>query len=704
MRKSAIIVGFREAEVRTYYEQLRSLFQDSVELSTLVVRRSGPDEGGEADRRRRPDLILCSSYEAFVRSGLASAGQVVFAERTISSEGFERLVAASGGPRPYAEGGPLLALVDETEDMARRLVEAILRMGYEGEPPKPAARGDASALAGRVALVLGPGAAPPEGAAGVLDIGEALLDVSTILDIGIRLDLDELFHRHSIRSSYRDAMTANIGLADILGKMNRCEGSLDVVLRLIEAGVVGVDTSGRVSSCNEQAALLLGRTADSIVGEAASELFPRLPFAEVLQTKTPVVDRLERQGGQEIGYSIDPIIHSGSLYGAVAVISPRAGKARKPAKIEARQLSKGYRARYSFDDLVAESSSMRRCRDIAIRAAASSSSILIYGESGTGKEVFAQAIHNASERSAQPFVAINCGALPESLLESELFGYEEGAFTGARKGGKPGLFELAHHGTLFLDEMASMPLSIQMRLLRVLEEREVMRLGGDRVIGVDIRVIAVTNRDPRKLVDEGSLREDLYYRLNVLPIRIPPLRERPEDIMPLVRRFQGQFGSSFELTAEAEELLMAHDWPGNARELRNYVEYLTNLGVDRVRVEDLPSGELGRPRPSQRARTSESKPESRLGPIEEGTGDEENKRLFILELLDEAFEQQRRMGRRSLFSAAKEHKLYMSEQEIRAILKELEREGLVTIRPGKGGTFITPLGREYVARRGSRLR
>ncbi len=198
--------------------------------------------------------------------------------------------------------------------------------------------------------------------------------------------------------------------------------------------------------------------------------------------------------------------------------------------------------------------------------------MLIVGETGTGKELFAHAIHHASQRRAWQFVTVNCAALPESLLESELFGYEEGAFTGARRGGKPGLFELAHKGTVFLDEIGEMDLNLQTRLLRVLESREVMRIGGDSMIHIDIRVIAATNKDLWKLVEEGKFRRDLYYRLNVLPIQVPPLRERPGDILFIFDHLMRPLGMDLALAPETKELLVRHPWPGNVRELKNCVE------------------------------------------------------------------------------------------------------------------------------------
>ncbi|WDC84728.1 sigma 54-interacting transcriptional regulator [Caloramator sp. mosi_1] len=187
--------------------------------------------------------------------------------------------------------------------------------------------------------------------------------------------------------------------------------------------------------------------------------------------------------------------------------------------------------------IITNSPKMKECINIAKKIAKSDYTVLINGESGTGKEMIAQSIHNYSNRSIYPFVAVNCAALPENLLESELFGYEKGAFTGALKEGKIGLFEIANNGTIFLDEIGDMPLKLQTRLLRVLQEKQIMRVGSDNIINVNVRVIAATNKDLKKLVDEGLFREDLYYRINVLPISLPPLRERKEDIMPLLESF-----------------------------------------------------------------------------------------------------------------------------------------------------------------------
>ncbi len=235
-----------------------------------------------------------------------------------------------------------------------------------------------------------------------------------------------------------------------------------------------------------------------------------------------------------------------------------------------------------FDQIMGDSKSMVQVKELAMKVAGSASTVLILGESGTGKELFARAIHHSSPRHAFPFVAINCAAIPDHLLESELFGYEEGAFTGAKKGGKPGKFQLANKGTLFLDEIGDMPLHLQVKLLRALQEKRIDRLGGNGAIDVDVRVIAATHADLEEKVNEGTFRQDLYYRLNVIPLNVPPLRDRKDDLMRTTQYMISKWCTKLmrpvpKMSESFKEALLHHEWPGNVRELENAVEYAINV-------------------------------------------------------------------------------------------------------------------------------
>ena len=261
------------------------------------------------------------------------------------------------------------------------------------------------------------------------------------------------------------------------------------------------------------------------------------------------------------------------------------------------EVKKLQNTRYTFEDIIGDSDSIIKTKSMAKFVANGISSILIYGETGTGKELFAQSIHNASSRRNKQFVALNCGALPATLIESNLFGYEEGAFTGAKKGGSPGAFEQANGGTIFLDEISEMELGLQTKLLRVLQEREVVRIGGLKPIKIDVRVIASTNKDLNVLLADGKFRQDLFYRLNVVQIKIPSLKERQGDTVLLARYFIRKYNASFmksveDINPEAIKILQNHAWPGNIRELQNCIEHAMNMvGRDDPELlpKDLPS-------------------------------------------------------------------------------------------------------------------
>lgn len=266
---------------------------------------------------------------------------------------------------------------------------------------------------------------------------------------------------------------------------------------------------------------------------------------------------------------------------------------------KARELTEKYKNELQFlrweqsktGDIVASSHGMKKIVNLAIRIAKVDSTVLLQGQSGVGKGVISKLIHNNSPRKDKPFIKIDCGAIPEQLLESELFGYEQGAFTGAQKGGKIGLVELANRGTLFLDEIGELPLNLQIKLLRVIQDKEILRIGANSTIPVDIRIIAATNRDLSDMVDKGTFRNDLYYRLNVVPLKIPPLCERKEDIKPLIQnclnRFNQKYGFEMQIDGEALKALIDYSWPGNVRELENIVEYLVVTSNPDVITKDI---------------------------------------------------------------------------------------------------------------------
>ncbi|VVP67147.1 Anaerobic nitric oxide reductase transcription regulator NorR [Pseudomonas fluorescens] len=354
---------------------------------------------------------------------------------------------------------------------------------------------------------------------------------------------------------------------------------LNAVLRNLTDGVIAIDAHGRVQSLNPKMASLLGISSEWAHERPIGEVLPDLNISQVLISGETEESRILKVGNKTLAANVSPIIENGKTDGVIITCQETTVIQRADRRIRAQVRPRQFTARYRFDQILGDTPAFRDMLRLAQSYALTDSTVLITGESGTGKELLAQSLHNASPRQPGPFVAINCAAFPESLLESELFGYEEGAFTGSRKGGKIGLIETAHTGTLFLDEIGDMPVSLQTRLLRVLQEREVLRLGASEPTPVDIRVIAATHCDLRERIGDGRFREDLYYRLNILRLAVAPLRERLQDIAPLAQAILQKIPRRPEaMSFDQQHLqhlmpyLLKHRWPGNIRELENIIE------------------------------------------------------------------------------------------------------------------------------------
>ncbi len=387
----------------------------------------------------------------------------------------------------------------------------------------------------------------------------------------------------------RQAIDEAVRASEIQARERERAEFFKIVMDYTHEAILSVDRRGLITAMNRTARSILGTEGDTAVGTPIRRYLPSTGLMEVLRRGEEEIGALEHVGDVMIAANLVPIRVGSEVTGAVATFQNVSRIQEIEGRIRKKIHSKGLTAKYAFDDITGKSEGLRKAIQAAANFSRVDANILIIGETGTGKELFAHSIHAASARTKGPFVAINCAALPENLLDSELFGYAEGAFTGASRGGKAGLFELAHGGTIFLDEIAEVSLTLQAKLLRVLQEREIMRIGDDRVIPVNVRVIAATNRDLRRQTNEGGFRTDLLYRIDVLRIHIPPLRSRREDIPLLLDRFLRIFADRFgsppvRLSPEAAELLYGYRWPGNVRELMNVCERLAALAGDGVIV------------------------------------------------------------------------------------------------------------------------
>ncbi len=382
-----------------------------------------------------------------------------------------------------------------------------------------------------------------------------------------------------------DVMAATIDNAKSVIRSNREEQEkthrYHCIIDSVSEGIIALNQEGLITIVNQAAVNYLRGGKEDMIGRPVADILPNSPISRVLKTQTAIINNVEDIHQESFVFNHIPVLAGGLCVGGVSTFRDISNVMKAENKVR-RTLTRGLVAKYQLADLIHRSKVMQDVIMRARRFAQTDSTILVVGETGVGKEIIAQSIHNLSRRGRFPFVSINCAALPEQLLESELFGYEEGAFTGSKKGGKPGLFEMAHLGTVFLDELTAMPANVQVRLLRVLQEREVMRIGGDRVIPVDVRILAAANKDMQEEVQSGRFREDLFFRLNVLQIHVPPLRERPEDIPVLTGAFIQRYSPAFNLAAlhipgECLEKLCDYYWPGNVRQLNNFTERLVLL-------------------------------------------------------------------------------------------------------------------------------
>jgi len=360
------------------------------------------------------------------------------------------------------------------------------------------------------------------------------------------------------------------------------------IIDSLQEGVEIADETGEIKYINQAFTRITGIEKDERIGKNIFEVSPNGALAQALSTRRPVIGYRTLVGGSmaEVVSNAVPIFIDGTLAGGAVVfqavtdilkISEQLSKTQEMLESFTQKLTEISSSRYTFADIIGNDKRLLEAKKIAMKAAKSDATVLLLGESGTGKELFAQAIHMESRRASKPFIKINCAAIPENLLESELFGYERGAFTGANKT-KIGKFELANQGTIFLDEIGDMDLMLQAKLLRVLEDRQFERVGGIETITTDVRVIAATNRELKTMVKEGKFREDLYFRLKVIDIELPPLRERDkEDILmiteKIINKLNRRLGKNVKgLTSKAQELFLQYPWPGNIRELENLLE------------------------------------------------------------------------------------------------------------------------------------
>lgn len=681
--KKQVAVITRAKEIRnSMKDQIDMIFGDLVETSIHSL------EDNTVDNLKKSDLyVISSSANEYLDEKFLKNKNIVIVDYTITKE---RKNFLKNFPK-----GTKAIFFNVTQKMCMEAIAMMYHLGVNNIEFIPAYPDMEKFPENSLIITPAETKLLPEEAQGreIIDIGHRILDANTIIEIALKLEFEHILYYKKIKEYLDSVATNDYSLSKILEKATQSESQLGILMGILDIAIIGVDKDNFICSCNESAEKILNKKSINLIGNSACDILSCVPFSEVRETGKEIRSRLVQVNGEYVNLNITPVIKAENYMGAFAVLQRFKEEEQKQHELRRQLLNKGHKAKYTFDDILGESGAIKRIKEIAKKMAKTNSAVLITGESGTGKELFAHAVHNYSDRKDYPFVAVNCAAIPENLLESELFGYEEGAFTGAKRGGKIGLFEFAHMGTLFLDEIEGMSPALQIKLLRVIQEKEIMRIGGDKVINIDVRIIAATNEELRKLIKENKFRKDLYYRINTLPIMIPPLREREDDIYLLLERFKNEIGADFKFTSKAKEAFKMYNWEGNIRELKNYVEFFNFMGEEYIDFEDMP---LAVKEYYLEHKIEEKEEISDENILKETAGHRYKEYIFILKKIKENQKSGMSSGRKNLCKICEKNGIDLSEQEIRGILKNLEKIDFIKVFKGRKGNIISEQGEEFL--------
>lgn len=692
MKKSIAVIALDPFAGKAYARQVRSVFGERA-----VVRNYSMMDGTAANME--PCDLFMGSTDAFDAMGdpdryIPPEAQRMEIQVTYLKEAVRRLEEIPKGTK--------VLYVNITEVMAREAVTQLEQLGITHLKFILYAPGSKLTEMAEIAVTPDEERYVPSGISTIINLGQRTCSSDTMIEAAFRLGFDDLLEEVEFKRYQESVCTNTYYFDEMFNRSRRLESQFDILMEVLDQGVIAVNEHGEIYAVNKNAADITRVPENLGISKAGEEVFPYIPFRRCLEEKKETSPQVVRVAGNLVSLYVRPVLRRDACVGAFAILQKFNEMERRQNELRVQLMKKGqgHRAKYCFDDVIGQSAPILKTKFILNKMAGTESPVLLIGETGTGKELFAHSVHNASKRRDQPFVAINCAAMPENLLESELFGYEEGAFTGAKKGGRPGLFEFAHQGTLFLDEVEGMSPALQVKLLRVLQEREIMRVGGNQIIHVDVRIVAATNEELEQKVAEGTFRQDLYYRLNALPVLIPPLREREEDVFLILDSFRKELGGSFRLSDDIKELFREYEWPGNIRELRNVVDYLCFTGHTVITIDDLPP--VFRIRKNRQEvngiKGEELNPQTSAKPPRYETilHTPTQQERVILEILYNAERRGQSIGREKILLEAQMREIKLTQPQVRKILGRLEENGYVTVTKGRGGSNITKKGVDWI--------
>jgi PAS domain S-box-containing protein len=653
------------------FEMFQYQIKDFYKEKILIVKEE------DLNKLEDIDLILVSSsllkYEKKYPSD-----QVIIARRAIDLGVVEKLVSLP----PNTECLVVNNIPDSTYDSIRFLENLGLNLRFYPYYP-----GIDKYKKTKVAIIPKATEIVPEGIEQIIDIHVRPLDLSTLIEIGSKLQIN-LDEAHLFSAKYiKEIIHLTKSLSSLLNDVNKLNHELDAILNTVHDGIIATDGERNIIKINKAANKILGVNVKELdmIGKKIDHVFPKLVLQNTNEELTQS-NKLIAVNDKKLVVNKTSIIKDNQNIGDVTAFQDVTRIQHLEQDIRKQIQKKGFSSRYSTEDIIGNSKKIKETIRIMDKIGKTDRTVLILGENGTGKELFAHSIHNLSIRKNGPFIPVNFAGLPESLAESELFGYEEGTFTGGNRGGKQGLFEMAHNGTIFLDEIGDASLNLQILLLRVLQEQQVMRVGGGGIIPVNVRVIAATNKDLKRLVEDGKFREDLYYRLFVLPLRIPSLRERTEDIPILIHTFLKDYASSVpQIDDEVMQKLLNYKWPGNIRELLSVIQYMTIVMEGKtITVNDLPE---------QFKQTEDTNKVESIDLISKLKFEGEIEEFYyILKCLYEAKQQRVNIGRGKIVEFTNHYDCHLSEQQVRRRMEILKNLELIHSGNKGQGSKITDYG------------
>ncbi len=665
MKSIGIIIDFDKGLAEFIERNIKDVFDDLVVINKYFLNQL------TCEMSIKDDVVLVMSKERtlYARRYIDDNENIVVIKRTVKDEDIFKVVEIP----PNTD----VLVVNDTEEVTLETVSLLYQIGISHLNLIPYEEGkeyidiDIAVTPGVVRKV-------PRYIDKVIDIGNRYIDISTFIEIINKLNINNQDLRRRLINYSNTIITLDNGIKESIKNLYIKNEELDTIFNLSKEGILLLNTDYNILRYNKTFTNMFS-FRETIIGKNLKEIFENEVF-KLIQSKE-IIDEYVNISEKAVLISKYQTYYLNSISGYYISFHEITHIKKMEQSLSKKLRNNGLIARYTFDDIIVEDEMMIECIELAKKLSKSNNTIMITGESGTGKELLAQSIHNYSSRNIYPMVAVNCAAISESLLESELFGYEAGSFTGALKGGKMGYFEMAHNGTIFLDEIGDMPLSLQTRLLRVLQEKQVMRIGSNEIINVDVRVIAATNKNLYKMVNDGLFRKDLYYRINVLPIRIPALRNRKKDIIPLIEFFLMK--ENVEMGEDIKNVLLEYNWPGNIRELENIASYIMALNINDVGVKDLPYYIF-----------------NQTDDFEEMfnhllSNEDIDMAVDIISIIREFNANNVCIGRKKIESEFILRGIDTKESEIRRLINDLNKRKLLKSGTGRMGTRVTLLGENF---------